>query len=234
MKPPTESEGERIVEEFLCGSGGVNPKDLRKYPAYLRFYGNVICPSNSKDAVVPIDNPAFTTHNDVYLYAKRLKTGPEQTRHDLISRFTNDAVSDRDKEAAVRALVRVSFMMDCASKQTYPEGFNIGDFVPLTWADSERFVDFVKGAFPTSHAHTPSQCEKIYGAHAQKRRLKAWKLRKRYHITFRATDDITEHLLYNARERTINIFHHTGWLKAHLLRSLTKPLDMGFDESLKL
>lgn len=147
MKLPTETEQEMIVKAFLYDNGSVHAKGPGQYPAYMRFYNTVICPSHSKGAIVPIDNPIFATHDDVCTYARKLKASPKQFRHDLINGLNVAGVSNNDKEEALRAVVRITFMLDCASKQSYPEGFIIGKFIPKKWADDEQFVDFIANAF---------------------------------------------------------------------------------------
>lgn len=228
MKLPTEQEEQKIVEEFLGKHG---PKQYASVASYMRFYRNCVCPSQNSDAIVPIDSPIFTTHDDVCVFARNLKAGLKQTQHDLTSGLKVGAASDKDAKEALWTIVRVTFMLNCASKQTYPAGFAVGDFIPTMWGDDERFIDFITKAFPP-HSHKPSQCQKILSAQAQRKHLKAWKLRKRYKIIIHPTDDITEHLLYH--NRVLSVFHHTGWLKAQLHRSLAMPIDMNFEESLKL
>ncbi|XMA13370.1 hypothetical protein WAI453_006161 [Rhynchosporium graminicola] len=67
-----------------------------------------------------------------------------------------------------------------------------------------------------------------------KKELKAWKLKKRHNLRFRPTDNIMEHLLYDPQSRTVKVFHHTSYLKAHLARSAQQPIDMDAHSSLKL
>ncbi|KAF2101469.1 hypothetical protein NA57DRAFT_34119 [Rhizodiscina lignyota] len=228
MEPPSKLDLQKIAEAFLCDGAS---KKLEQYATYLEFYEKVICPSSIKDAVILLDNPVFESHDSVIAFSKDLRADPSQTHNEMMVRLNSSGSQDKDKAAAIRSLVRVTFMLDCESKQSYPAGFTLNDFVPLKWEHDVQFVDLVQGCFPRQDA---TRNIRIRGALAQKKRLKAWKLKKRYNINFRATDDIREHLLYDPEERSVKIFHHTGFLKAQLLRSLNQPIDLSFEESLKI
>jgi len=231
MLQPSDPERKEVAKAFLHDGA---PNCLEAYSAYFQFYNSVICPSNFKDTIVRIDNPAFISHEDVLRYSKDLKHNPTMTRSQLMSLSPVSNVSEKDKEDAVRAMVKVAFMIDCAAKESHPEGFAVGDFAPLKWEINEWFVDFATRAFPSSTLRSLSELAKIRDAQVQKKCLKAWKLKKRYKIKFRGTENIAEHLLYDPEEGTVKVFHHTAFLKSHLLRSRDQPIDLGFLDSLKM
>ncbi|RDW72594.1 uncharacterized protein DSM5745_07766 [Aspergillus mulundensis] len=118
------------------------------------------------------------------------------------------------------------FMLDCSLKDKYSKNFEVGNYSPARWEANEPFVSYVERSIPIR----PGQ----FDANRHKKVLRAWKLKKRYQLQFRPTDNIMEHLLYDPLTRTVHVFHHTGYLKAHLRRSKDQPIDQQASESLKL
>ncbi|CZT44161.1 uncharacterized protein RSE6_04295 [Rhynchosporium secalis] len=121
-------------------------------------------------------------------------------------------------------------MLDCSMKDKYSEGFEISGYTHARWEPDEPFDSYMQRAVPkTFKPYNRASEFEVF-----KKELKAWKLKKRHNLRFRPTDNIMEHLLYDPQSRTVKVFHHTSYLKAHLARSAQQPIDMDAHSSLKL
>jgi hypothetical protein len=235
MDHPSDVEQRQIAKAFLCDDA---TDHLGTYVAYFDFYNSVFCPYTPHEMAIQIDNPAFASHADIVRYYEILKEDPTVTRSQLRSSFSEPNVLEKEKENAIRAVVKVAFMLDCASKDSHSEGFHVGGYAPLKWEEDERFVDFVARAFPAQAvppaSSPPAGKSKILEAQMRERSLKAWKLKERYKIRFEGTDNIADHLLYDEETRTVKVFHHTAFLKAHLVRSSQEQVDLDITDSIEL
>jgi len=110
------------------------------------------------------------------------------------------------------------------------EGFDVDGYSPARWEANEPFVTYLQRAIPKSHNQQGSGFE----IQRYKKTLRAWKLKERYKLQFRPTNNILEHLLYDPITRVVKVFHHTAYLKAHLKQSLDQPIDLDVYESLKM
>jgi hypothetical protein len=224
LSPPTKGERTEIVKD-LCHV--VEPSDGSQYETFLKFYGSAACTARAREAFITIDTPAFGSHAALLRAVKCLRANPTKTKVDFQnSVFSN--VTKEEKDRGVRAIARVGFLIDCAAKDDYSEGYRLGTYLPLKWEATETYVGFLGRAFPvsTSTSFLDFQAE---------RRLRAWKLRKRYGITFLPTNDLVQHLLYDPKTRTVRIFHQVTFVRAQLRYTAEKKYDMkmGFEESVK-
>jgi hypothetical protein len=227
MLPPQEVEKGAIARDLLFVEAA---KPASDFSAYFQLYESVLCPSSIGNRVIQVDNPVFKTHKDVLECAKRLRLEPMLTREHLASAVFPYHVSTRDKEDAIRSVLRISFMLDCSLKDKYSEGFEVDGYSPARWEANEPFVTYLQRAIPKSHNQQGSGFE----IQRYKKTLRAWKLKERYKLQFRPTNNILEHLLYDPITRVVKVFHHTAYLKAHLTQSLDQPIDLDVYESLKM
>ncbi|KAL4787632.1 hypothetical protein BJX76DRAFT_345500 [Aspergillus varians] len=218
----------------LCHTNGFNLRSSKSettspagFPAYFALYESIFCPSRRPSGFIQLHYPAISSHADVFECAKRLRLNPASTREELASTLSpNGSIVQSVKDNAIRSVIRVMFMLDCSLKDMYSPNFKVGDYSPTSWEASDSFVSYVERALPKQ--------EGAFDAYKHKKNLKAWKLKKRYKLQFRPTDNITEHLLYDPLTRTVHVFHHTAYLKAHLRPSKDEPIDQQASESLKL
>ena len=227
MHPPTEAEQEAIAKDLLCN----DPRHERLAPftRYFEFYTSITCPS-SFTTTIQVDNPAFNTHADILGCVEQLRLNPGLTREQFaIASLPEKDVSTREKDNAIRTIVHVAFMLDCSLKDKYSKGFDIDGYTPAKWEPNEPFEFFVQRAVLKS-----TNKDRNFDFKACKKDLKAWKLKKRYKLHLRPTDNIMEHLLYDPETRVVKVFHHTSYLKAHLLRSSNQPIDIDTHSSLTL
>ena len=86
-----------------------------------------------------------------------------------------------------------------------------------SWHRGERLVDFVSRCIPTAaRCSAPAK-----SALKNQRSMKAWKLRARFRLSFKGTDNLARHLLLDPSHPdgpTLYIFHYTAFLKAQLDR----------------
>jgi hypothetical protein len=227
MDPPTPAEKRDIANRFLSDEAAREPE---KHQVYFRHY-EALFRGSPGDYAVRIGRPVYSSHAEVISFFNKLIENVMQTKADFSSLFpTNVAVGARDH--AIQALLKASFMIDCASKQNLPEGRKVGDYVPRTWGEKQSFANFVERCFPSS-TQSRKVRQESQAALAQRGRLKAWKLKERYKVRLRPTDNLAEHLVFDPERRILHVFRQVGFLKAHLYRSRDEDIDTGFRKSLE-
>jgi hypothetical protein len=86
-----------------------------------------------------------------------------------------------------------------------------------TWQPSERFVDFVSRCIPKTAGFSAA----AKSALENQRSMKAWKLRARFRLSFKGTDNLARHLFLDPSHPdgpSLYIFHYTAFLKTQLDR----------------
>lgn len=230
MNSPGTTETKEILKAFLNDQAARDPE---QHETFLRYYEQQLYgPGKQKMVMLSIDKAAYGNHAEVLSALGRLIKSPNQTKKEFRNDFPVDVAED-EKDWAVRALLRLALMIDCASKQTAPPGYMLGDFRPRSWTDDQSLAEFAESCFP-SPVHSPTMRARIQIALSQRNKLKAWKLRERCGVRFRPTDNLAEHLLFDSRNRTVKVFRQVGYLKAHLSRSLTESVTTDFRSALKL
>ncbi|KAK4449844.1 hypothetical protein QBC34DRAFT_494267 [Podospora aff. communis PSN243] len=188
------------------------------FPAYFRLYdelfnfgtGGHIIEFGISPPRVPGRQP--TDHDMILTAAQLLKTNTNLT-----------------PEAAGRALLKqlppgrsqgeIDFVLNLAVQAMYMVDANIrgsdGSFYATgkSWNQGEAFVDFVARCFPQVSAERQEHIAMVI---EERKALKAWKLRDRLNISFKGTDNLANHLLFDPRNRVVYVFHHAAYLKAHL------------------
>jgi hypothetical protein len=237
MQPPTHPELEEVAKKFLDDKAAqeyhadiLAQKHPIRYETYLTYYTTILGlqPNTFNVNIWPA---AFLDHVAIRSVLDRLTSDPTRDRrflHDIFAASIEEAEQNR----GIQALVRVAFMIDCASKEEFGPTFKIRDFVPRSWALDQSFVDFAESCFPKLDPRRAMQ-QDVQDALANRESLKAWKLKKRYNVILRPTDNLAEHLVYDKVLQTLKIFRHVGFLKAHLRRSQKLPIDADFAKSTK-
>jgi hypothetical protein len=236
MQAPTPDEKKNIVKKFLDDQA---EKDLvsdvvaQKTPrceSYLQYYEKILGLS-SHNYNISIGKAAYPDHAAICSMVDKLQINPALTKSQFKDQFA-PTVSEYEKDNAIRALVRVAFMMDCAPRDRFEEGYMVRDFIPRLWHMDQSWADFAELCFPPI-IQSQTMLEGVHAVMAQREKLKAWKLKKRYKVKLRPTDDLAEHLVFDPQLRTLKIFRHVSFLRAHLRRSKSENIDLGFFESLK-
>ncbi|OCK75288.1 hypothetical protein K432DRAFT_409162 [Lepidopterella palustris CBS 459.81] len=155
--------------------------------------------------------PSPVSHEDVLKIVELLKANPRATWTEANPRVREQnepSMTTSKINNAINIAVQAIIMVDCAARDRHSTTYEVDNYRPISWELSESFLDF--------------------------NALKAWKLKKRLAVTFRITDDLAEHLLYDSHHNVLYLFHQTAFLKAHLERSRTHlSMDCGLEDSLK-
>jgi hypothetical protein len=204
-----------IVTQFLG-------KTDRNLEAYFRVYDELL--SDADAHLLQVEQPGTTdfhvapiTHRDVSVAAEVVRENADKTLHQItLDVQTKLQVTNSAQRAniAIRVAVRAMFMLDSAVSDWHGPGFTVGRYRHVSWQVTEPFHEFVSRCFRRSL----QESESVMDALANKRSLKAWKLKTRLGITFKATDNIAQHLLLDADNGILYLFHHTSFLKAQLSR----------------
>ncbi|KAH8738448.1 hypothetical protein BGZ61DRAFT_526422 [Ilyonectria robusta] len=199
-----------------------------QYRAFCQFYGKVTsCSPNPEHHVISMGTPAFRSHSEILSLVSKLRLHSDKSQTDLIHEMF--AGADREEaEQALRVIVKIAYMFDCASVKTFSQQFKIesdGSF-PVEWRREQTLVELVQSAFPYS-------ADSKYTASRKDRALKVWKLRKRYGIHIVPTDDLVQHLYYDRQTKCLSVFHQVAWLKAQLRHASGNDLLEPMDTSLK-
>ena len=226
LKRPDDSERNAIIKA-LCHAVSSVSGASSSFEGFINFY-NITCSIKTHDAILTINNPALLSHDHLLRSITDLRGRPQLTRGEFESLAFPEA-AQTERERVIRIAVRVSFMIDCSSKDDYSEGYQLSDRFPVKWKQSQPFADFLRETFPVSN--NPG----AWPAHIMGRgkALKGWKLKKRYDLRLVPTNDLVQHLMYDQDSRTVKIFHQTAWLKSHLRHSAHLPLTQDFESSVK-
>ncbi|KAK0616427.1 hypothetical protein B0T14DRAFT_434869 [Immersiella caudata] len=237
MLPPTEIERQDIVGEIF-GSPLASQANTTRFETYFRHYCSVVCPASSGDTVIQLDSPALRTHADILSSLKLLTHDPTIT----FEAFSNQAVNRRSSEATpkerehvARVVVEVAFAINCSLKDYYSLNFADGGFRHVKWERNVPFSHFVESSFQLRPAHAqPSDYRgRLADMMKRKKALKAWKLKKRYGLKIRGTNNLLEHLAFDSKTKTLRVFHQVSFLRGHLAKTKDDSLDLTFHESLK-
>jgi len=204
-------EEERDVLSALCYADNPNP---RVFQAFSHLYvSNTVCPDPRPDHAIQIAQPTFQSHKAVIEACVALRASPTKTRAELQNTLFADA-EETERHRCLRIITRLALMVDCDSRNNFSISFKTqsDQAFPAKWRDEQTLVQFLNSVFPADTA-SPLPTSDIG------KRLKAWKLQKRYNLRIVPTDDLAEHLFYNSTTRTLSVFRQIAYLKAHLRHS---------------
>lgn len=199
-----------------------------QYIAFRRFYCEVtdFNPSTHGEIAITINRSGLSSHADVLSAVSRLKSQCSQK----LEEFKEEAFPDylpENRERAAKTTVQLAFMIDPSSRDGFPMAHRIEneDVFPVRWLPNETFIQFFNTAFPTEPLD-------FWHSSIRKRSLKAWKLKRRFGIQLRPTNDLAEHLVYSPRMKTLAVFHQVEYLKAQVRhtahRRLEESIEMSF------
>lgn len=234
MLPPNEVETQELAAELL-GDASYDPSLSPIFKAYFQHYNEALCPSAFGDAAAEIESPVLKNHSDVLSCVRALRAKPTLTLDEFMNMaFTKCDSTLAEKQYATRAVISAAFIINCASKDYYCEGFQSDNAMRVKWEGNQPFAEFAEQAFASDLAQTPEKVAKNREFIAHRDSLKAWKLVKRNKIKIRPTNNLIEHLRYDSKDRVLKVFHQTTFLQTQLRRWKDVPFDLGFEESLKL
>lgn len=227
-----EGEAQMLANELL-GVPSYSNSTSPVFNAFFKHYNAVLSPSTFGDAITEIESPVLKSHKDVLSCVQILRSNPTLT----FDKFLDLAFSGRDarpaeKEYAARAVISAAFMVNCASKDYYSEGFQSGTTMRVKWEPNQGFDDFLETAFTSNPLSTYAETEER--SIPYRGSLKAWKLVKRNNIRIRPTNNLIDHLLYDPKDRVLSVFHQTMFLQSQIKRCKNADFDLDFTASLKL
>ena len=185
----------------------------------------------------PGETPALRTHDDLFDVLEQLKLMPDMPRTQLTGlvfqkRAQNQAPPVADKERALDLAVKIMVMVNCSARRE-PSGQLEHGPDQILWASDVAFGQYITNTFPI----TDNPGLNDDGAKAStdiKSFLTARKLKKRIGLRFIPTDNLGRHLKLDRKTNTIEIYHHTAFIKEHLRLTKDCPQTMSVVQSLRL
>jgi hypothetical protein len=173
--------------------------------SYFRVYDNLI--ARSDGFVLQIEDPdskhtQSITDTEILLAAEILRSDPTLTlgkAGEQLQEKVGAAFSAQQLQRAIQIAVRAMLLIECTGQE-------------YSWRLDEPLVDFASRCLPRALA--PS------GA-VNKRPLKAWKLKARFRLEFKGTDNLARHLQLDPDHPdgpTLYLFRYTAFIKVQLDR----------------
>jgi hypothetical protein len=176
---------------------------------YFHVYDSLF--AHKEDSVLQFENSdsqAQTrpiTHDDVLEAAAMLRRDPALTLDQASEQLATRPCTTRlTQEFRLTMLVSTQVLLMLDSTEPADR-----------WQPGERFVDFVLRRIPETAGFSAAAKSAI----ENQRSMKAWKLRARFRLSFKGTDNLARHLLLDPLHPdgpTLYIFHYTAFLKAQL------------------
>ncbi|KAI9862670.1 MAG: hypothetical protein M1813_004166 [Trichoglossum hirsutum] len=248
FKSITESELQHLCQVLwswsLCdGCGGAKGCETAGCPSQrskrlLRFFEHYkdLTASYEPD-IGPGEQPVLRTHEDLFETIRMLKSHHGLSRAQFADKLFHDRpgrkpLSSANKECAIDLAVRVMTMIYCSVQRQSSIVLEQGTY-RVSWRSDVTFSQFITHIFPmTDHPNINNDNEG--SSLDMKTALMARKLKKHAGLSFRPTDDLRSHLKLDRKNDTVEIFHHTAFLKEHLRLTKDKPRNMSVSDSLKL
>lgn len=232
MLPPTEVERQSIIVALLGDQFGEHA-NTANLEAYFRHYHAAVCPAAAGDAAIAIDTPLLKCHADLLGFISVLVGNPRVSYNGFLAEIAEPRQATvKEAEHVAKITVEVVFAVNCVLGRYYSQNVRDRGLGRVQWEGDVTFLDFMKDAFTPTSITTPEQQSKNAATIKHKNALKAWKLRKRYGIKLRATNNLLEHLSYEPSARVLKVFHNVTYLRVHLEKSKGKPLNAPFEETL--
>jgi hypothetical protein len=228
---PLEANGPRAIAvddalKVLCRDPILTES---KFTAFRYYYDEVrlgVHPGRlNGDTIIPIERSYPLTHGSVIQAVEKPRSRSEKTAETF---WTEAFPSDDNPIDAARRTVKLTYLIDPASQNSYPIGFRFENesVFPVKWESNQTFREFFNTAFPT----TDPKVLEVWKASSRRTSLKAWKLHKRLKLEIVPTNDLAERLVYNPHTKSSAVFHQVEWLKAQVgyveNRELHEPVEL--------
>jgi hypothetical protein len=179
---------------------------------------------------------ALQTHENLFDIIQQLKMNPDTTRAELAENIFGtspvNAPPIEDQERAINLAVKVMVMVNCSAERQSSGLLEHGAY-QITWRGDVTFSQFVHDIFPKTNNPTINSDDSKPPLD-MKSALMARRLQKLIGLKLRPTDDLRRHLKMDRIENSIDIYHHTAFLKEHLRLTKDKPRNMSVSDSLRL
>ena len=202
---------------------------LKRLGQFFQYYKDLTASYERDDE----ESAALNEHDDLFEIIRGLKADPGVTRAELAERLFANRTGGRkppapaDQERAINIAVRVLAGINCAG--------NLEDgMFQVSWRSDVTFTQFITDAFPQTD-HPGLDSTDTYGSAMEIRAaVMARKLKKHLGLKFRPTDDLRSHLKLDRKSNTVELYHHTAFLKEHLRLTVEPPHNRSISDSLKL
>jgi hypothetical protein len=204
------------------------------FSAFFCLYDNLVMKQAAQAVQADHLNPeSLRYHDGILRIIQLLRENVHDTRDGVLVRIKNNqSFVNSSFDHALNIAVQTMVMIDSAAQNWHPSNYKLGGYRPTSWDPTESFVNFVQRTFKMDMTMDESACRT---ALEDRHILKAWKLKKRLGINIRPTENLAEHLLFDARNNILYLFHHVAFLKAHLERWKTDlRWDCNLEDSLKV
>ena len=214
-----------------CGTDECSSRRIPRLTCYFKHYRQL----TSSYEPSKCGNAAFRTHNDFISVICQLRDNVHLPRTQLTkfifkSRPDHEHLPLADQECIIDLAVKAMTMVNCSNSRQSWELLEHGPS-RVPWRSEVSFSAFFLEAFPLTDY--PSLNSDSKSPLDIKPFLMARKLKKRLGLKFRATDDLRRHLKLDRKANTLEIFHHTAFLKEHLRLTNDKPRTLSLEESLR-
>jgi len=181
-------------------------EERRTLDVYLRLHWQYMQHFHDKNQVLGYSYEPKVNQNALLQLIQNIRAASDEARKDIISRtFNAVTVSSAQQRMLIRSALRLLAMVDIEARQ-------FDDVRRLYWKEKESYAKFLNRAFP----YQPGESIELLNAMKQVSQMSAWNLQKRCNISCRATDNLAHHLLFDATEKVLYVFLHTGYLETVL------------------
>ena len=201
------------------------PTRSPKLTSFFNYYKRTV--ASYVPELLPGDQPALETHEDLVDILQALKSQSDVSRAELtkshfstrirsVSRGPPLADQNRAFDLAVRVLVMINCVLDSRSLDLLECGVT-----PLTWGNNESLAEFLTAIFPMTDNSLLSSKDRFGRSPGIKALLTATRLKRIAGLKLGPTGDLRDHLRIDQRTRTLLVFHHVGYLTQNLMASKT-------------
>jgi hypothetical protein len=169
----------------------------------------------------PDENEGLSSHADLLKVIESLRQNPDLAKRDL----PLGELSIERRESAICLAMRVFAMVNCSALMGSDDLLESGAST-AHWRKDVSLCQYLTDIFPTSDH---PDLNDLASADVTRAALNARRLKKRGGLSFRPTDDLRCHLRLDHRMGTVDVFHHTAFLKEHL--RLTKDCNQALSIS---
>jgi hypothetical protein len=162
---------------------------------------------------------ALRSHEDLLKIIELLMKKPDDSLNQLVEEYFSTYLNEPDKADQLRAFnlaIRCITMIRCSLKRS-----SLVRSTPLVWHGNDSMRRLIASTLPKKD---PIRLDDDQGSLIGFQ-LTAKRLKSIHGIKFRGTDDLRQHLLLDPGKKVIYIFHHTIFLKEHLIRTKYGDLD---------
>ncbi|KAL2211712.1 hypothetical protein CC79DRAFT_216955 [Sarocladium strictum] len=210
-----------------CATQSCSGQRISKLQRYVQFY-KAATAGYVEEA--PDTSRALRTHDDLFTAIATLRTQPDITRTVFYTKAFprpngSPTLDQADLLEATTLVMRIFLMIESSPVHYSSTRLESGG-LRVPWRDDVPFSQYLDQLFPKTTHRVFSFADSETFADV-KIELRATKLRKHLGVTFRATHDIRNHLAYDYRDNTIDIYHHAAFLKEQLraTKGLDQPLN---------